>query len=255
MVFLLGLIIIINAIGLVFNFRAHVKKQNKFAVQQAGCFSGCISQSLMWIYLLGGFTLIIGFLSIAKTYYDFLLLSLLATTLFAAWVSAIFGGLFAELIAPVSIIRFDSRKQQLFYLSFFNITLFFGILLIFIFSLPSAVETIEGLLNGPDFMIGVVEEKSSGISRLGTSYYIDINGEHKHIPNSKWWSSLEIGDEIQYVHNPRATGISAIFQSEQIDLTIPGIILIVINSTFWLLTLRLAWTEIYSFITEIKFQR
>ncbi len=248
----LGFIIIICAIGLVLKYRAFIKEQNKFNVQQAGCFSGCVSHTLIWIYLLGSFVLIIGYFSVAKTYYDFLSLDLLMMTLFAVFISAIFGSLFAELIMPVPIIHFHSRKQQIIYLSCFSIILFFGVLLIFTFLLPSTVETTEGLLNGPNFMSGIVEEKSRSISRSGTSYYIDINGESKHIPDANWWYSLEKGDEIQYIHNPHATTMSNIFQPNQIDLTIPGIILIVINSIFWFLTIWLAWTGITNSINRDK---
>ncbi len=82
MVFLLGFVIIISAIGLVLKYRAFAKEQNKFTIQQSGCFSGCVSHTLIWIYFLGSIALIIGYSSVAKTYYDFLSLSLLMQYVF-----------------------------------------------------------------------------------------------------------------------------------------------------------------------------
>ena len=61
------------------------------------------------------------------------------------------------------------------------------------------------------------------------------------MPDAKWWTSLEKGDEIQYAYNPHATDVSDIFRPNQITLTVPGIMLIIIGLALWFLTVRWAW--------------
>ena len=241
MVIFIGLIIAISAIGITLKYRTLVGQQQVYPIQQSGYFSGCLSSMLWGIYLLGFFVLIIGLSHLAKTYYDYLSLDLLMTTLFIVWLFTMSGILLAELIAPAPIFYYESRKERLFFMSLFNFFSLIWVSLIFFIMLPNAVETYQGILSGPQWKSGIVERKSSGFNRLGTTYYININEEHKHMPDAKWWTSLEKGDEIQYAYNPHATDVSDIFRPNQITLTIPGIMLIIIGLALWFLTVRWAW--------------
>lgn len=252
MTFFLGLTILMSTIGLVLRYRCFIKRQSTPYSQQIKRQSNRISIVLSSLYILGFFTVLFGYFNIPKTYFNYLSLYLLMMPLLLIWGSVICGIIFSELILPIPVIHFDNRKQRIFYLSLLNIILLPSIIFIATRSLPTTTKTIKGLLNGPVLTQGYVEAKSSSVSRIGTHYYIDINGKHKLVPDSQWWYSLEKGEKIAYLHNSHADGISAIFQPNQIDLTISGLLLIVINLTLWLFTILFSWNGFIQSINKSK---
>lgn len=248
MIYLLTLITAIIAIGLILKYRAVLKEQTRpttVTTRKDGCFSGCFSNALWAVYLLGGFALIFGHAYVLITYYDYLLSSFFFTTLMVIGVFTVFGSFCAELVKPI----FFENTSRIF-LSGWVFILFFGVIIIFMFTLPNITEIISGLLAGPTVTSGIIENKSIATSRAGSSYYVDINEGDNHMVNSNWWHSIERGDEIEYAYNPYATRFVDIFQRDQITLTWAGAALISLWLAFFALIISWSWDGFVHFIKQ-----
>ena len=186
-----------------------------------------VSEGRLKAILLSAFILYIGYMFIVRTYFDFLFLEVLCWLLVSIWVLALF---------------LDALIPGGFFNTPFPFSLLIGLMVIiwlglFVYSfLPNTVENLQGISDGPQFAIGTVQQKSARVNRGGPLYYMDINDTHYHVPDGKWWRSVNVGDEIPYAYNPAADDIPNIFHSNQIALTLPGLFFIGIICTFWLLT-------------------
>ena len=248
MVYLLEFIVAIIAIGLALNARLYYTTTTR--QREKGCLSGCFSKTLVYIYSFGFVILALIHPYIGKSYYDYLSIDLSTKLLISVWLSAVVAGYIIESIRPVAFAsrKFKSRIKRIFLLTSGVVILFFGIRAAHFFLFSNYAETTNGLLTYPDITSGIAKEKSSDGDRSGVHYYVNIDGEDKHVIDSKWWRSIGWWEEIEYAYNPHATMFVDIFQADRINFTIPGVILLLLSMIPWVLTLSLSWDGIYDFI-------
>lgn len=253
MLYLLEFIVAIIAMGLVLSFRLYLTARQK---REKGCLSGCFSRTLVGIYFFGFFILLIISPFISRSYYDYLSITLSTRILISVWLSAFVGGIVIESIRPTGAISMElkSRIERGFLIAIGVIILFLGILGAHFFLFSDYAEMAKGLLTYPNITSGIVKEKSSDGDRSGVYYYVTIDGDKKHMPDAKWWHSIGWWEEIEYAYNPHdETMFVDIFRSDRINLTIPGVILLLLSMVPWAITLSLSWDGIYDFLS-IKFK-
>jgi hypothetical protein len=238
MIYWLLFLIVFFAIGCIARYRQLVRNVND--PQQYTLPSNQfeqVRQNIIWgFYLFSVFVILFGHQAVANSYFDLLTLEFLFLLLWCIWLTALCG----EFLLPGSRVKFyDEKSGRLFhYLLVF--LLFIGGVLILSFAPSSLANNIKGLINGPQFATGKVQGQSSSGGRA-VSFYIRLDGESYTMPNSKWWRSLKKGDEIQYAHNPYDTDFAPdIFSLEEIEYTVPGIILILLAGFLLLSTVYVA---------------
>lgn len=258
LILLFELVILGCALGLVFRYREALKQQYTYRMQghipSSGCFSGCSANFVMWVFLIGMFVVLFGFKGVTNSYYDYLTLGLLLGTLALVWFTTLPLGLIAESISPSDGLRpsdvssFD-RKYSL-VMALFGLTTSVCVLAASLFLIiPGGIATTRGLVSGPEFAQGIVQKKTSSYDRSGTSYYADVNDQHFHVPNGKWWNTFTKGATVTYAYNPHAGLDGSIFPSDEINFTLSGAWVICTGLLLWYITM---WTSIGGWQSNLR---
>lgn len=113
-------------------------------------------------------------------------------------------------------------------------------------AIPESFPHIKGLIEGPVFSENIIQGKTTSYDRSGSNYYVDINNQHFHVPNSKWWQTFAKGERIAYAYNPYSGGFSeSIFHPNEINFTLPGMIIITDLILLWGMTI---WASIGGYV-------
>lgn len=114
------------------------------------------------------------------------------------------------------------------------------ILMIIVFgflTVPQASQQLEGLISGPSFSEGVLENKySDWIVRVGTVRYLEINGRFYQTPNPQFYNDAIIGEPIQFAFNSSADyWRPEIFEPTKISLGTWGTITLIAAIVNWVI--------------------
>lgn len=114
------------------------------------------------------------------------------------------------------------------------------ILMIVVFgflTLPQASQQLEGIISGPSFSEGVLENKySDWIVRVGTVRYLEINGRFYQTPDPQFYNDAIIGEPIQFAFNSSADyWRPEIFNPTKISLGTWGTITLIAAIVNWVI--------------------
>lgn len=238
MSYLLGFLLLFVAIGIVLKMNALMLENKRprvyyhYAPRKKEAISKPVMKLLLFIAIV--IVYVIGF-TLEKTYYNHYFLALLFMSL----------GLMLVLSVSVGIF-FTSYGRQLFstqiryYKIFIIVTGFLGLAL-GLFACFNMGDYVNGLVEGPRFSTGIVEQKTTGNGgRLGPLFYVTIDDEKYQVLDYQWWQSINKGDQLNFAYNVQAEFDNSIFQPEKISFSTSGILVSSVGVVFWLVTIGIS---------------